>query len=72
MEREVLMAMQTAIKENNMNHVKELLATHEGLQEYITVFGSWVEYTTIFGSYEMLKYFILVKKNGSCGVSQIR
>ncbi len=58
MEREVLMEMQAAIKENNINQVKELFAKHEGLQEYNTVFGSWLEYTTIFGPYEMLKYFI--------------
>lgn len=52
------MAMQAAIKENNINQVKELFAKHEALQEYITVFGSWLEYTAIFGPYEMLKYFI--------------
>lgn len=58
MERELIIAMKTAIVNNNLERVKELVATYDGVQDYVTVFGTWIEYVVKHGEYDMLKYFI--------------
>lgn len=59
MDTELVIAMKTAIKDNNMEQVKELLITHDGMKDAVTVFGTWLEYAVKYGEYEMVQYFIV-------------
>lgn len=62
MDKEILKEMRSAIKNNEMELVKKLIANNEGLLEERTVFGTWLHVAASHGKREMVDYFI------ECGI----
>lgn len=62
MNKETIKSMRQAIKEGELNTVKELLSANEGLLVVDTVFGSWLHVAADQGKIDILKYLI------ECGI----
>ena len=58
MEKEILIKMREAILSGNLKLVKELISTHEGLLDTMTVFGSWLHVASTYGQIGIVKYLI--------------
>lgn len=62
MDKEIVKSMRNAIKNGNLDLVKELLMDNEGLLEVNTVFGSWLHIAASYGRIDIASYLI------DCGI----
>ena len=58
----IVKLMRTAIKDGNLDLVKELLRNNDGLLEVNTVFGSWLHIAASYGKTDIASYLI------DCGI----
>ena len=58
----IVKAMRNAIKNGNLDVVKELLGNNDGLLEVNTVFGSWLHIAASYGRIDIASYLI------DCGI----
>lgn len=68
MDKEIVKSMRSAIKQGDLDLVKELIKNNKGILEVDTVFGSWLHVASTHGKIKIVKYFIErgmnVNKNG--------
>lgn len=62
MDKEKIKEMRQAIKAGNLDLIKGLLASDEGLLHVVTVFGTWLHDASTYGKYDIVQYFI------QCGI----
>ena len=62
MDKEIIKSMRNAIKNGNLDLVKELLVNNDGLLEADTVFGSWLHIAATYGRIDIAGYLI------DCGI----
>jgi len=62
MDKEVIKQMFQAIKKGDLDFIKELLETNEGLLYETNIWGTWLHNAASYGQYEISEYFI------TCGI----
>jgi uncharacterized protein len=58
MDVEIRRKMRRAIADGDLGLVKEMIATHEGLKDTITGYGSWLHVASDKGQFDIVKYFV--------------
>lgn len=62
MDKELIKEMRQAIKNNDLNTIKQLNENNQGLLDVITTFGTFLHDASTYGMYDVAKYFI------DCGI----
>jgi uncharacterized protein len=58
MDKELLKTTRQAVKSGGLDSFIDLVETHEGLLEEVTVFGSWLHVASAHGQIEIVKYLV--------------